>query len=142
MYEELDAFLDEFGKETDRACAVLGAAYLDEILRKSIETFFPVKNKLDDLMNGPLSGLHTRILVAHCLGIIDDDMCDDLMLIKKIRNEFAHQIHGLTFSEHKIVNWCASLKHWKMSDLQLDSKGKFILTVAIIAYEIERARIL
>ena len=51
MYEELDEFMDEFVKETDRACGVLGAAYIDEILRRSIVTIFPVKQKLDELLS-------------------------------------------------------------------------------------------
>ena len=111
MYEELDAFLDEFSKETDRACCgVLGAAYLDDILRRAIESFFPIKTKVNELLvDGPLGRFHARILTAYCLGIIDDDMYYDLSLIKKIRNEFAHRIHSLTFHDKKIASWCANL---------------------------------
>lgn len=41
-------------------------------------------------------------------------MYDDLNAIRKIRNKFAHKMHGYTFDEPEIVSWCKSLKLAKM----------------------------
>ena len=48
------------------------------------------------------------------MGLISESMFHDLNIIRKIRNKFAHQMHGYSFDEPEIVSWCNSLKLAKM----------------------------
>lgn len=104
----VDAFSVSMRKESDRACAVLGGTILDckleDLYRRRI-----IVNKNIFEFNGPLGTFSSRILLAHSLAWIDD-VRNDLNCIRKIRNEFAHNIdHEYSFSEDKIGSWCGNL---------------------------------
>ncbi len=107
---DLNAFSGPFRAETDRACAVLGAALLDarlEILYKRRMRRFQ-----EDLLsnNGALGTFSARIRVARALAWISDDAYHDLDLIRKIRNEFAHNFdHALSFQDQSIASMCREL---------------------------------
>src|SRR6266545_1394404 len=100
-------FLDEFRLESDRATAVLGAAYLDEeILQLLTQFLVDDENEVRDLLDNerPLGPFGARIRAAYCMGLIAKEEFQDLKLIEAIRNEFAHQLHGLSFDEASIAS--------------------------------------
>lgn len=93
-------FIKEFADETDRAAAVLGAANLESILEKLLISYFlPFESEREKneffSSNGPLGTFSSRIRMVYRLKIIDADFYKALLLIKKIRNEFAHNISSL-----------------------------------------------
>lgn len=49
---------------------------------------------------------HPRLM---CLGLIYKPVRDDLNLVRKIRNEFAHNLYA-SFEDEKIESWCSGLK--------------------------------
>ena len=99
---DLNAFSGPFRAESDRACAVLGAALLDARLESLYSRrLLCFKNEL--LSNGPLSAFSTRIRLARALSWISDDVQYDLNAIRSIRNEFAHNCdHELSFADRSI----------------------------------------
>ena len=110
--KDFSAFLHEFQAETDRGAALVGAALLDQKLSDTLRSFF-VEGSAAGLLDGgtaPLGTFSARIRSAHALGLIDDFELTECNLIRKIRNEFAHGIHGTSYSENKIASLCESLK--------------------------------
>ena len=106
-------FLNEFDAESDRAAAVLAAAFLDEQIKSLIEDFFVDDSKeVDRLLgiNRPLGGFSSRIHVAFCMGLLSRDELHDLRIIRDIRNKFAHRLHGLTFEDEWVRQKCDALK--------------------------------
>jgi hypothetical protein len=93
--QSLEDFLDEFDKETDRAAVVLGAARLDNILYRLLKkALLPSANNRDELLEGegaPVSTFSARIQLAYRLGLFDAQTAHLLHLIRKIRNDFAHE---------------------------------------------------
>jgi hypothetical protein len=92
-------FMDEFRGESDRAAVVLGAAKLDLLLYQMLQRFFrPSTSKSDELLDGdsPLGTFSAKITIAHRLGLIGDDLCRALHLIRRIRNAFAHETSGVS----------------------------------------------
>lgn len=92
--EELDRFLGDFEKETDRAAVILAAAKIDELLRLAIiGRLRPSTASRDDLLQpeGPIGSLRARIDIAFRLGLIDGAFVRALHLVRKIRNDFAHE---------------------------------------------------
>jgi mannitol operon repressor len=86
----------------------------------------------------PLSSFSSRIKAAYCLGLISHSMYYDLETIRKIRNKFAHKMHGYTFDEPEIVSWCKSLKLAKMltdaiPDFPNTHRNMFLLGVTQVA---------
>lgn len=110
-------FYEELQNESERGAVIIAGAFLDAQLKDLITKFFidepkTVEGLLDT--DRPLSSFSSRIKVAYCLGLISKSMYDDLNAIRKIRNNFAHQMHGYTFDDPQIVSWCKSLKLAKM----------------------------
>jgi len=77
---------------------------LDEQLRALLEAFLvDDAAKLEKLFEGPTAPLGSfagRILMAYGCGFIASSELRDFGLIKKIRNEFAHDLHGVSFIPH------------------------------------------
>lgn len=111
--KDFKGFLEEFQKESDRSTAIMGAAFLDEHLKQLLTNFF-----IDDAKEvahllsseSPLGSFGARIRAVYCLGLISQEYFESLKIIKAIRNDFAHQLHGLTFDDKNIANECEKLK--------------------------------
>lgn len=108
---DLNTFSGPFRSETDRACAVLGAALLDERLKHLFDRRLHFEN--DELLShhGVLGSFSARIKVGRALNWIDDDVHNDLKQVRDIRNKFAHQAdHFLSFGDDFVVRKCKKLK--------------------------------
>ena len=93
--EKFDEFVEQLSTESHRAAVVLGAAKLDQTLYFILLGYFlPTKNKDDELLEGdsPLSTFSARINLCYRMGIIDNNFTNALHLIRKIRNDFAHEL--------------------------------------------------
>lgn len=93
--ESFNAFLKEFSEESDRAAVVLGAAKLDFSLYQLLVRFLlPSSGSRDELLEGdsPLSTFSAKINLCFRLGLIDAEFTRALHMIRKIRNEFAHDV--------------------------------------------------
>src|SRR5262245_46733710 len=97
---DLDKFSERLTSESDRACAVLGAALVDArleaVFRRRMHAFH------DELLGSsrPISAFGARIHLARSLTWISDDARVDLDLIRAIRNDFAHSVdHELSFND-------------------------------------------
>jgi DNA-binding MltR family transcriptional regulator len=103
--EDLNEFLREFQRESDRAAAVLGAAYLDSRLEVLLrEKFVAVPKFVEDLLGGQggLSSFSARISICYAVGLMTRRASDDLHIVRRIRNYFAHQLHGISFKTRRI----------------------------------------
>jgi len=128
-------FLADFNKETERGTALAAAAMLDELLARIIAAFL-IPNKgskaLLDGFNAPLGTFSARIASAFAFGLLSEAEYRECELIRKVRNEFAHQIK-VSFKTEKIVSLCAQLQFSAKSytDVIVDTRGQF--TTAAIA---------
>lgn len=101
----------------DRAIVILGASFLDYTLEHILLGFFPTDEpKVNTLLNfdQPLGTFGNRVRMIYCLGLIDKVIKDDLKLIGKIRNKFAHDLDA-SFENDQIKSWCEKLKWHKTS---------------------------
>jgi len=110
-----DALNQEFAKESDRAAVILAASIADELLRALIAArLVPVSSSSDDLFDGanaPLGTFSARIEVAYRLGLVSVKFARDLHLIRKIRNDFAHNIQGCSFEDAKVKSRIVELNN-------------------------------
>lgn len=110
-------FFENFQNESPRAAIIMGAAFLDAQLRELIANFLiDEKNVVEELLGNddkgerPLSSFSSRTKTAYCLGLISRDEYEDLNIIRKIRNRFAHRLHDISIDDDKIKGWCHSLQ--------------------------------
>lgn len=101
-----DIFDREFVRESDRAAVILTASLFDNALGNLLKnTLVPNPSASDDLFDGanaPLSTFSAKIAMSYRMGLISSRFTRDLHLIRKIRNEFAHNIHGCTFEDSRV----------------------------------------
>jgi hypothetical protein len=141
--DQLSAFLEEFQKETDRAAAVLAVAYIDDRLKELLlSKFVGSQNFVEDLFSAerPLSSVSAKVSVAYAVGLVSLPVAQDLHLIRRIRNDFAHKVHGLSFRTPEItsrVNEIRILKALQTTDgkpipIPNDARGRFNIAVALL----------
>src|SRR5438874_1309573 len=84
---------------TDRAAAIIGAAYVDMVLREAIsERMAQRDHGVIELLfedRGPLQPFGAKIQLGYALGIYALGIYQDLRAIKDIRNAFAHSAEAL-----------------------------------------------
>ncbi|WP_431293416.1 MltR family transcriptional regulator [Pedobacter sp. P26] len=101
----------------DRAIVIIGGSYLDIVLEHVLRAFFPEDDsEVERLIeyNQPLGTFGNRVRMVYCLGLIEKIVKDDLKLIGKIRNQFAHDLYA-SFEDKAIKSWCRELKWHKVS---------------------------
>ena len=111
--EDLAKFVEELQAETDRGLPLVGAALIDEKLHDTLESFFINNKATKKLLSEPYAPLGTfssRIDACYSLGLIDDFEYQEIGLIRKIRNTFAHSKHGMSFNDSKVAGLCTSLQ--------------------------------
>lgn len=106
---------EELLSESDRGCVIVGAAILEKTLTRIIQSEFK-KNGLSNRYvvkafdgNGPLGTLSSRIQIARGFGLISDDVFRDLMMVRKLRNEFAHSDSHCSFDDKLVRTQVDSL---------------------------------
>jgi hypothetical protein len=108
----------ELRTQTDRGAAIIGAALVEEALRRALQSKLQIKvnpNIKQRLFeaNGPLATFSAKIDLAYSLQLVDLDESQyrDLHLIRKVRNEFAHAVEPITFDSQKVKNLCAEFRY-------------------------------
>jgi hypothetical protein len=121
-YFELNDALIQFSRlfqeeNNERAAAIVGGAFLDTLLEHILFSFLAEDEKeVQRLLDAdqPLGTYGSRVRVVYCLGLIGPIIRDDLRLVGKIRNRFAHDLHA-SFEVEPIRSWCLSLKWHELS---------------------------
>lgn len=111
--KDLADFIEELKQETDRGLALVAAALIDDRLTETLRSFFcdvPSTAKLLDEGNAALGTFSSRSDACYALGLIDEHEFNEIALLRKIRNEFAHAKHGTSFLTPRIQGLCSSLK--------------------------------
>ncbi len=111
--EIIHAMDAEFHHQSDRIVAVVGGAYLDSLLDSLLRAvFIDSEKEADGLLrpDAPLGSNGSRYQLAYCLGLIRIDQRDDLKIIAKIRNLFAHDFKALTFDTAPARDHCGKLQ--------------------------------
>ncbi len=105
-------YLQLLNSESDRGRVLISTGFLEEQLKEVLLAFMIEGSTVEDLIDGgnaPLGTFSSRIAACYGLGLISQDEYDDLTLIRKIRNDFAHDIRT-NFSTPSVVSRCDALK--------------------------------
>ena len=101
-------FRDQVRLETDRAVVILTAAMIDQgledVLRARLVQLSTSEDPLFDSAYAPLADFNAKIDLAFRIGLLPPNYAKGLHLIRRIRNEFAHNVSGCTFDDPRIRN--------------------------------------
>lgn len=118
----------ELQHTSDRSCAIVAASIIDVLLVDLLKACLVAPSSAhDDFFEGasaPVGTFSARIELAFRLGLISGQMTRDLHIIRKIRNDFAHQVEGPSFSAGGINSQINEL----LRSLQLKQRAPSFLT--------------
>jgi mannitol operon repressor len=121
-------------EESDRGCVIVGAAILEGYLAEDIEQAFLlnglsnryIKSSFDG--NGAVGTFSSKVLIARGFGLIDDDVFHDLMVIRKLRNEFAHSPLSASFNDLSVKAKIDSLRFSVLAKESMAGFKRFSVT--------------
>ncbi len=111
-----------------RAAGVLWPALIERRVDKLFDCALrPDKSVHNDLFqpSGALGNYAVKVRLAYMLGWFGKDFFDDLVLIGKIRNRFAHKIEAKDFSDQQISTWLKNMAAYRLLPKMLkDAKAR------------------
>lgn len=112
--EKINSLKQEFKGSSDRAAAIIGGAFLEDILETILRYYFIGDKKHDSLLfegNGILGTFSSKISLAYRIGLISKGEYEKLEVIRSIRNRFAHELSFLNFNEQSIASKCKNIEY-------------------------------
>jgi DNA-binding MltR family transcriptional regulator len=111
--KDVFAFRHTLNGETDRGCALMATAYLDDQLARLLRAYFADDVKAaDELLenaDGPLASFSGKIKLSYLLGLIGPSAKRELDLVRRVRNDFAHVHTPMSFDDDSMANRCREL---------------------------------
>ena len=100
-----------FHSESDRAAAVLAGSFLEHFLAKYLRSFMVADKAVLQLFDGfgPFAQFTQRFEAAYAFGWLSASQRNDIKIIIKIRNRFAHHPLETSFDKSPVSGWCADL---------------------------------
>ena len=145
----LKVFFEEFKEESDRAYVILAGSMIDQALETLLKArLVPSTSQEDNLFSGayaPLGSFSAKIDLSYRIGMKSGKLCRDLHLIRKARNEFAHNVTGCNFASSSIRNRIVELTRSsgiverapnKRNSLPDGPRGDFQITVSWILWSL------
>jgi mannitol operon repressor len=118
-------YMELLNKESDRGAVLISTGFLEQQLRDILLAFMQEKPQSIDLLDGgnaPLGTFSSRIAACYALGLIAEREYHDLTLMRRIRNDFAHDIHT-SFETPSVIDRCKQL-HGKAPDYDSEKLGE------------------
>jgi hypothetical protein len=118
----------EFYGENDRACGILQASWVEQMLETAIKARLGSESH-DNLFDfeGPLGTFSAKTIMGYALGLFGAKTNHDLLLIRMIRNEFAHCQLPLRFDIPEVKAVC---NHLQIPDTEAKVIPSYLIDMA------------
>lgn len=115
--KESDHLFKMINHGSHMACVLIAGSYLDKCLAAMLKRRIAKCKETNELLapNGSLSTFSARITMAFVLGLITKITHDNLNVVRKIRNHFAHHHLDMTFADLGVQSLCHGLQLPKTS---------------------------
>jgi hypothetical protein len=146
--EAIDA-LNEMTNSNDRTCAIVGLAFLENMLVLAIMSRLRDLDEMEQqkLFDEPLSllsGFSRRVEIARALNLFNDKIKFDLERLNKIRNKFAHYLEVSDFNHQKVASLGDALIYGNAYEQALDKemtrREKFMETILHLAVRFAKTK--
>jgi hypothetical protein len=112
-FGEFSEFFIELERESDRAFAIISFSYIEticvELMSRHLITDIPGGRSGLFGVTGPLDTMHSRILVCRALNWISEMSFNNLTILRKIRNEFAHSHKKIGLDSGRILDYIKNI---------------------------------
>ena len=106
-----NSFIKNYEDESDRAVIILAISFIENYLENTLKKRLVQHKSMNKLFEGyaPLATFSAKIDIAYAIGLIPENICTELHLLRKIRNISAHEDSKIDFSDTRIMNICNNL---------------------------------
>jgi DNA-binding MltR family transcriptional regulator len=132
-------FIREVESETVRGAVLNITSFIDELLIRLLQSFFPNESKAKTLLSSLdscMSTLMHRANVAHALALIRDNEFEAIKVVAKIRNEFAHKWDASSFESDEISKLVQKIPKQYFEGLDGTNKAKFMFICSQLIQEL------
>lgn len=117
LIRKRDEFFEVLSKESDRGLVLVSASFLEESLESLLYARFSIKHpKSNSFIKplfdtfGPLSNFSAKIKICYTIDLIGEWVYQDLEIVRKLRNRFAHSVGFTRFDLPEVVNLTEKLQ--------------------------------
>jgi DNA-binding MltR family transcriptional regulator len=110
--EELAATA-EMESASDRTAAIVIASLVETRLTNTLQAGLHHDDEIVERLfrpSGPLGSFSAKVDLARLMGAISQDAYCDLLIIKDVRNIFAHQLKAASFEEQRVASLCRNFR--------------------------------
>lgn len=133
-------YLDVLNKESGRGKVLISAGFLEEQLKQILLAFMLDTDEARELLEGgnaPLGSFSARTNACYVLGLITESEHRDLVLMRRIRNDFAHKVQT-SFETESVKNRCKELKYrvpdsFPVGDMTINANAEGQFTTAAVS---------
>ena len=138
---DMDSFFEELRGDSDRACSLVTAAALSDLLQKLLGAHFirltqEEQNHIFFEQHASLGDFASRIEISYACGLISKKERDSLNVIRRIRNQFAHTVAQINFSNEIIRKECDKLRKDADNSNSTEVKDLFLLSALTLYQDI------
>lgn len=111
--ERMSNIFQELNNSSDRAAAIVGGALVETFLTDALLSHLHKDKKITDQLfqtTGALGAFATKIHLGLLIGMYSKAVHKELLVIKDIRNRFAHSLEIDDFNNQQISSWTQELK--------------------------------
>lgn len=133
--KEFMDFRNSLMQESDRGSVLMAAAFIEDKISLLLESYFINNATVCKRLlkgNGALATFSSKIDLAFLLGLIPENIFYDLHLLRRIRNNFAHNASALTFDTPSIKDQTYALSVLSKTLLRDDTKAYFLRSMTTI----------
>ncbi len=125
---------DQLVQESDRGLCLLAIGRMDNVLTEFLQLkLLGSKTFKRDLFNnnGPLGTFSSKIKMCLAMGLISNGYYQEIEVMRKIRNIFAHSDQPITFESKEVETLCLGLKVFAAQKGR-PNRSKFISTFLFV----------
>ena len=127
LRREANLLFESLQKESDRGDALVNAAFFDTTLERLLRARFCYGDAkraklIEPLFDafGPLSTFSAKIRISYAIDLLHESMANDLDLVRRIRNAFAHSLEPKTFQDPTITRMVDNLAAFGAAKVNVD----------------------
>lgn len=140
--EPLDkAIYDALLSESDRGAVLLGAALIEESLKKLLRQFMIEDSDIENHLSNQSASTLNKL--AYGLGLTSKQELEDIDKIQKVRNQFAHELLRVKFENDDIKDFCSKLTtpdDFMTNAIELAPRSRFTVAVVALSVILEQRR--
>ncbi len=140
--EKLNRFMSLIRKQDDQAMVLSLATFLEDTLGRLLLSYFRTCKATKELVEGfnaPLGTFGSRIKAVYAFGLVTDDQFKDMEILRKVRNQLAHNWEGITLERNDIQALIGQLSSYTVDQKPIDggSRERLLATLSTCCMELQ-----